>query len=587
MRCARFVFVWALLLIMAAGCGGKTIDPTTGETKQTPPATVGKEDGPKVLRMYYNNTPTIDPQLNAWGLWAGMDGLFEGLTRLDETFLGVKPALAQSWDISPDGKVYTFKLRPNAKWSNGDPLTAHDFVFAYRRLIDPATKAFVAWGPTYLENFQDIKDGKKPFDALGAKALDDTTLQLTLQHPASDFLITMALPTAFPVPKKVIEEHGAAWTDLKNFANNGPWKVAVYELNTKMELVPNPEYGGDKPQLDRLILLFNQAQLISYENDEVDIMSVTLADLDTVRNDPKLSKQLIELPIKNYVHMTMSPNQNPAGENVKFRQAIAHAIDKERIAKTVMKETATAAWVTLPEGVPGHDLSAGRMFDVTRARQLLADAGFPNGNGAPPIHILVAGANPAPHILAIKDDLEKNLGLTVNIDAMEGGVYAAKRFDLHPPDRVVYWVNSNQVSYASPRVVHVYAARDGAKANSLPLDLKVRNWHAGREADAEKDAAAKAKIIAEIARIRDENASQEALRIFDLYEKAYRGASAEEEIAIFKQIQLHDREQSFQIPLFWNKSYFLVKPQVQGHRPNPFMGGRFYWSLVTMDPSKK
>lgn len=636
LRRTRRVLTWMLVLAMfiLAACSGKTIDPNTGAVKEpekkqessgqtttpqtntqpanpqptnpqpsaTPPIVVATPNAPApgstqpsgpvsggTLRLYYPNVATIDPQLNSFGLWLGMDGLFEGLVRLDEAknFSDVRGALAESWDISADRKTYTFHLHKNAKWSNGDPVTADDFVFAYRRLIDPATKAFVSWGPTYLANYQDIKDGKKKLEELGARAIDANTLELTLQNPASDFLITLALPTALPVPKKVIETHGTTWTELSKFASNGPFKLDKYELNTKIELVPNPNYWGEKPHLDRVVLYLNSAQLIAYENDEADIMQVGIQDLDVVKNDDKLKDQLTELGIKNYDLINFPVNSDPAAHNRYFRQALAMSIDKAMISSTVMKNINTPAWVTLPEGVPGHDDSLGLPFDIAKAKAALAQAGFPDGQGAPPIHFLVNGVNPPAFVLAIKDAWEKNLGLKVEIEALESGAFAQKRNAIQPMGQVTVFTTAFQVSYPSPRVVHVAAGRDNARLWTLPADERVKYQETSAAAGAEKDPAKKAALLQEnIDRLMTKS-SPEAQEYAAWNAEIYAGATPERELELVKKLQAFDRQSANLIPLFWQKAFIMVKPDVMGLKLNPFMNGRFYFADVWLDPSKQ
>ncbi len=588
-RRTRLIAAWMALLafVVLAGCSSKTVDPNTGAVTEK------KEDtGPKAggtLRLHYPNVATIDPQMNAFGLWLGMDGLFEGLVRLDETknFTDVRPALAEKWDISADKKTYTFHLRKNAKWSNGDPVTADDFVFAYRRLVDPATKAFVSWAPTYLNNYQAYKDGKAKLEDLGAKAIDANTLELTLQNPASDFLITLALPTALPVPKKVIETHAAKWTELDKFASNGPFKLDKYELNTKIELVPNPNYWGEKPKLDRVVLYLNAAQLLGYENNETDIMQVGIQDLDVVRNDAKFKGQLTELNIKNYDLINFPINRDPAAYNRKFRQALAMSIDKAQIASTVMKNTATPAWVTIPEGVPGHDNSLGLQYDVAKAKAALAEAGFPDGKGAPPIHFLVNGVNPPAFVLAIKDAWEKNLGLKVEIEALESGAFAQKRNAIQPEGQVSVFSTAYQVSYASPRVIHTLAAKDTARFHLLSAADRVKYQETSTAIAAEKDAAKKAQMTKDNADMLATKPGAEAQEYAKWFEEIYAGATPERELELFKKIQAWDRQSAMLIPLFWQKAFLLVKPSVQNLKFNPFMNGRFYFADVWMDPSKK
>jgi oligopeptide transport system substrate-binding protein len=165
------------------------------------------------------------------------------------------PGAAQSWDVSPDGTVYTFHIRPNARWSNGDPVTAHDFVYSFRRAVNPETASEYAFILYPVKNAEAIATGgMEDLAKLGAEAVDDKTLRVTLKAPTPYFLGMLTHPTTFPVHRRTVEAHGDQWTRPENIVTNGPFVLAEWVPQSHIKLARSPEYRDhDEIKLDAVI----------------------------------------------------------------------------------------------------------------------------------------------------------------------------------------------------------------------------------------------------------------------------------------------------------------------------------------------
>ena len=201
--------------------------------------------------MLETEVQSLDPQIATDGTsFEVIADYTDGLMQMDADGAAV-PAIAETYDISEDGKTYTFHLR-DAKWSNGDPVTAHDFVFAFQRAVDPKTAYPYSWYmeiPTII-NASDIIAGKKPADTLGVKAVDDHTFEVQLEKAVPYFVSMLSLTTTFPVPKKVIEKFGDKWTQPGNMVSNGAYVLKDWVVNERVAVERNPNYWNNgKSQL--------------------------------------------------------------------------------------------------------------------------------------------------------------------------------------------------------------------------------------------------------------------------------------------------------------------------------------------------
>ena len=314
-------------------------------------------------------------------------GLFEGLTRLDPRTARPSPGLAQSWDVSSDGCIYTFHLRTNLLWSTGDPLTADDMVYSWLRAANPATASDYAGEFFYLKNGEAFVTGKLKDPAqVGVHALDKFTVRVELNQPTAFFLDLCALPVMSVVPRQTIEKYGDRWLNARPLPVSGPFQLGYWRPNDKVRLLRNPRYWDavNTPSqiLDILPVGSPDTALNLYENGQVDlVLDRTLVPaelLDVLRKRPDfhpfnyLGTYFIRL------NVTKKPFDDP-----RVRRALALAIDKELIVNKITRAGEKPADTLVPPWTANYTSPPGLGHDPALARKLLAEAGYPGGRGFP------------------------------------------------------------------------------------------------------------------------------------------------------------------------------------------------------------
>lgn len=381
---------------------------------------------------------TLDPHLSTGIPESTVEyNVFEGLTRYDEANNPV-PACAESWSISKDGLTYTFKIRKGAKWSDGSPVTADDFVYAWQRLLDPKTASEYAYQGYYIKNGEAINSGKvKDLDKLGAVAKDANTLVVTLESPTGYFLGVLAHTSMLPVKKAAVEK-GEGWaTKPATLIGNGAFKLKSWEHNSALTLVPNPEYWNAKSikldQVDVTLIDSQNTALTMFETDQIDYTdNIPVAEMGRLRKEGKVK---IGSYIGTYYYM-FNTKKAPFSD-VKVRKAFAYAIDRGAITEFITKGGQLPAMAFVPGGMAdakkGADFRAvgGTYFkdnDVAAAKKLLKSAGFEGGKGLPPISILYNTSESHKKIAeAVQELWKKNLGAAVTLKNQEWQVYLDSR----------------------------------------------------------------------------------------------------------------------------------------------------------------
>ena len=327
-RLLALTLVAAMGISLFAGCGGNTDGGDTGAA------------GGGVVTHNLNSEPkSIDPALNT-----GVDGhqviigVFEGLCRLDERDQGI-PGIAESWDISEDNLTYTFHLR-DAKWSDGQPIKASDFVYAWKRAVDPATAAEYGYQMYYLKNGEAINNGEKPVDELGVKAIDDKTLEVTLENITPYFLQLTAFPTYMPVREDVVSADPEGWAlNMDTYIGNGPFKVQEWKHDDVLKLVKNENYyDADKVKLDGIDYVFiveASTAVSAFESGEIDYMEAVPAEKIAVLEEANDENFKI-LPYLGTYFYIFNMNQEPVN-NLKVRKALSLAINRTDIVEQVTK----------------------------------------------------------------------------------------------------------------------------------------------------------------------------------------------------------------------------------------------------------
>lgn len=286
----------------------------------------------------------------------------EGLYRLDKQ-QKPKLALAKSVKISNDGKTYDFILRPNAKWSNGDPVTAKDFVYAYKRTVTPSTKASMAFYFYQIENAEAINKGQKDVSELGVKALAKNHLQIKLTRPVSYFKRLLAFPLFFPQNEKIVKKYGDLYgTQAKYTVANGPYILKNWTgTNKKWTLVKNKTYWDAKNvKLDQVNELVTESTTTSYNlynSNKVDATGLLGQQVAANKNSPAYHERLASA----IQRLELNEEKVPAFKNKNIRQAFSYAIDRKSLVNDVLADGSVAAKGFVPSGM-GNDPKTGQAF---------------------------------------------------------------------------------------------------------------------------------------------------------------------------------------------------------------------------------
>lgn len=354
---------------------------------------------------------------------------FEGLTVYAERTLAPEPGMARSWTISEDGRTYTFHLRP-AVWSDGEPVTAHDFVHAWRRALSPELASQYAYQLWYLRGAQPFSEGKvKDPATVGVRALDDRTLEVQLERPTPFFLFLTSFVTYAPVPRRAIERHGRLWTRPGNIVVNGAYLVTDARLQDSITLEKNPRYwAADTVRIRRVVALTNDSDrsvLSLYRTGEVQTTSPNSPPPLSAVPGLRRFRDYSEHPYLSIYYYWFNTRKRPF-DDVRVRRALSRAIDKKRIVDTVLHGLNAPAWSMVPDlfgDVTGYRPPIGEAdgFDPVAARKLLAEAGFPRGAGFPATELYFNSGGDGHRLIAeaVQAMWKEHLGLEIALVNLE------------------------------------------------------------------------------------------------------------------------------------------------------------------------
>jgi len=378
------------------------------------------------------------------------------------------PGVAQSWESNDDFTVWTFKLRDNAKWSNGDPVVASDFVYSWERILSPALGAEYAEMLYVIDNAAGFHQGEiSDFGAVGVKALDDYTLQVTLEGSTPYFLSMLKHYSFYPVNPKVVEEFGgmtnrqSGWSTVENFVGNGPFQITAWNTNDFLEVERNPYYwDADNVGLNGIRFLpienlntehtaFQGGRLhVTYEVPADRIPRLRDANDPALRIDPYLGSYFYR------VNVTREPFNDP-----RVREALSLAIDRNLIVERVSQGGQTPATGFVPGGISGYPTSDAIAFAPERAKQLLAEAGYPGGEGFPQAEILInTSENHRKIAEAIQAMWRDTLGVDIGIFNQEWKVYLDSQSSLNYDVSRAGWI----ADYVHPMTfLEIFTAGNG------------------------------------------------------------------------------------------------------------------------------
>jgi oligopeptide transport system substrate-binding protein len=314
--------------------------------------------------------------------------LFEGLVAKDQQG-DIVPRVAERWETSSDGLTYTFHLREGPKWSDGRPVVAGDFEWTWKRNSDPRTDGDYVANLLPIKNAERIANGEIGSDQLGVVAPDDRTLVVTLERPAAHFLTLVSSWTLLPLRRDTVEQNGDRWVEADHILTNGPYRLDEWTHDQRIVLVADPNYWGTSPQVRRVVFTIfpdggEDQALAAYEAGDLDTLGTTVPipihQVDRVKSD------------KNYGYLTYDVSGtyflvvNARQEHLRdprVRKALGMALERDKLIDDVLNEPAEPAFSLQPPGIAGRDPSLWPKEDEDDARDLLKEAGYPDGKGLP------------------------------------------------------------------------------------------------------------------------------------------------------------------------------------------------------------
>lgn len=509
---ALFMAMVVVIILGACGSNGSTStgQAGTGSSGAATSGTTKKQDESKILKVQLDvEVASMDPQIATDGTsFEVMGAVTEGLYSIDEDGNPIL-AMAEATQKSEDGLTYTFTLR-DAKWSNGTSVTANDFVFAWRRLVDPATASeysFIA-SIAGLKNASAIVAGEKAVEELGVTAKDDKILVVELDFPVSYFESLMSFNSFFPVNEAFFQNVGDAFgTSPDTILSNGPFKMAQYEpAATTIEVEKNPDYwDAAAVQLDGIqyqVIKEAQQTMLAYQNGNIDVATLAGEQVEQFKADPEFHNIMA-----GYLWY-ISPNQTVAGlENVNLRKAIALSFDKAAVANNILKDGSIVADFAIPTllatGPDGNDYreTAGTYLSTDKAKavEYYERAKQELGKQSFTYSMVVEDTESAQNVAQfIQSEIQKNLpGLTINIETMpkknrvermQAGEFelGLTRWGPDYADPMTYldmWITGSPNNYGFWSNGEYDAIIQSAKDGELALDPKAR-WEALKKAEA-------------------------------------------------------------------------------------------------------
>ncbi len=524
-----------ILLLVVAGGGDKddTGEPSASETSDDPNDNGDDEPaGSGELRIRGDDPLFLDPAViqDAGSAFYAVE-IFSGLVRLDRD-LQIQPDVAERWDVSPDGKIYTFYIDPKATFHDGRPVVAEDFKLSWERALNPETASVVA--ENFLGDIVGAKDlSRGRADAVsGIEVVDDATLKVTLDAAKQYFLYKMAYTTAFVVDMKQITANPRRWTQKPN--GTGPFKLREWKLGERIVLEAYERHHLGPPKLSTVrVALEGGSALVEYQDGDIDVTGIGLDDLESIQ-DPgnELNAEYQTTPAQSIGYIGFN-TQTPPFDDEKVRQAFALTVDREKIGRVVLKSAQRVATGILAPGVPGYTPDDKTFpYNPDRARQLLSESKYA---GDMPEIILAesgAGASVDDATGAIIQDWRDQLGVEVKIQQAESGTF----FDDIDEGRYQMFSLGWIMDYPDPEDIldilfHSKSRQNNSRYSNPEVDQKL-----------------------EAARIEPDT---------------------EARLALYREIELTILDDAPWIPLYFGATHALIKPYVKNYIFPPLVIEKF------------
>ena len=478
--------------------------------------------------------------------------LFEGLAVKNPITLEPEPGVAERWEISPDGTVYTFFINPQAKWSNGEPVTASDYVWSWERALHPETGSLYAYMLFPVVNAEKFASGAiDDFAEVGIKSLDAQTLRISLNAPTPYFLQLMDHYSTFAVhPETVLKFGGMSdrftlWTRPENIVSNGAFTLKEWSLNRQIKVEKNPHYWDKSNVALAGVYFYPTENVVSEErmfrSEQLHVtQGIPLGKIPNyraVQNSP-----YVQAPYLGTYYYLINTKKPPV-DDVRVRRALSYAIDRDTLTRTVLRDTAIPAYSITPPDTLGYNPPKLFSFDPEQARALLAEAGYPDGQGWPGLEITYNTNEDHRKIaVAVQQMWKDELGIDVSITNQEWKVYL------------------NTVSQGEFQVARRGWIGDYVDANNF-LDLFLANG--------------------------GNNNTGYANAEFDdiILNQAPKAASREERYQLFFQAETMMMQEMPIIPFYTYTSKRLIHPSVSGIYPN--IMDSLNLKYVRLDPNQR
>jgi ABC-type oligopeptide transport system substrate-binding subunit/serine/threonine protein kinase len=401
---------------------------------------------PHALRVSSRMPPSLDPgRARDNTSHTIISQLFSGLVELTPD-LTIVPDVAKSWDVLEGGRSYRFHLRDDALWSDGRPLTANDFESGWKRCLSPELDSEARDFLLDLEGASSYTRGEGAAEAVGVRTDGAHTLVVSLERPTGYFLQSLATPPFFPVPEHVVEVHGDNWVQPENIVSNGPFLLTALDPNSGLTMKQNPDYHGvaqgNVSQIEMRFARGASGELHKYyERDELDLLplfDLSVEEVDNLRQ--RYPDDYLTAPVLGTSSVNFDVSRPPF-DDARVRRAFCMAIDRESLAEITFRGYASpAAGGFVPPGMPGHVPGLALPYDPSRARQLLAEAGYADGSEFPNIECLAIAAPIATEAQAeLQSQWAENLGVEITWEQLEWAEYLDRFFHEPPNLGVMGW----------------------------------------------------------------------------------------------------------------------------------------------------
>jgi len=480
-----------------------------------------------VLNLYNVDPLTLDPAVS--GEMTSHEyimQLFNGLVRLDDN-LKPAPDIARKWQVSDDGRTYTFYLREDIKFHDGREVKAQDFKYSWERASDPDTGSQTA--ATYLGDIVGVREvlAGESKEIRGVRVIDDYTLQVTIDAPKAYFLSKLTYPTAFVVDKTNVESGGEWW---RNPNGTGPFKLKQWDEKSLLVLERNKLYYGELAKVDSVVFqLWSGVPMHMYETGEIDVTGVSISYIDKVTDKTNpFYRQLEVVPELSFYYIGFN-HSKPPFDDANIRHAFCQAIDKDKLTSLVFRNLLRRADGILPPGIPGFNKDlASLSYDVNEAKGLISASRYGDVSRLPPITLTTMGRGGAisRSLEAIIQEWRTNLGVEVKVRQLE-------------PERFLYYLKQEKDEMFYTGWIADYPH---------PQDFLDVLFHTGADNNYGQYSNPAVDTLLEIAGVEPDS---------DL------------SLALYQQAEQKLVEDAACLPLWFGQNYILIKPYVKGFTLNP------------------